>query len=78
MDPRIETVIKIMKDNFGHDLALQQMAQLAHLSPSRLRHLCKAETGATPTRHLHAVRMQQAKELLETTFLTVKEIMILV
>lgn len=74
MDPRIETVIKLMEGNFGHDLALQQMAQSAHLSSSRLRHLLKAETGTTPTRYLRSLRMQHAKELLETTFLTVKEI----
>ena len=78
MDPRIETVIKFMEDNFGHDLALQQMAQSAHLSSSRLRHKFKNEIGTTPTQYQHSMRMQRAKELLETTFLTVKEITTLV
>ena len=76
MDPRIETVIKLMRDNYGHDLALTQMAQSAHLSSSRLRHMLKAETGTTPTQYLHSLRMQHAKELLGATFLTVKEIMV--
>ena len=74
MDPRIETVIQLLNDNFGHDLALLEMAQSAHLSSSRLRHKFKNEIGTTPTRYQHSLRMQRAKELLETTFLTVKEI----
>lgn len=34
----------------------------------------KVETGTSPERHLKSLRMQKAKELLETTFLSVKEI----
>src|SRR5439155_23213860 len=74
MDPRVETVIQVMEENFGHHLALTRMAQSAHLSSSRLRHLLKVEAGRTPTQYLRSLRMQHARELLETTFLSGKEI----
>ena len=39
---------------------------------SRLRHLFKAEIGLPPARYVRMRKMQEAKLLLETTFLTVK------
>jgi hypothetical protein len=36
--------------------------------------MLKAETGTTPTQYLRSLRMQHARELLETTFFSVKEI----
>ena len=50
------------------------MARSVNLSPSRLRHLFKAETGMTPVQYLRALRMRFARESLETTHLSVKEI----
>ncbi|HEX9919470.1 MAG TPA: helix-turn-helix domain-containing protein, partial [Pyrinomonadaceae bacterium] len=41
-------------------------------------HLFKAETGSSPARYLKALRLERARELLETTFLSVKEIRALV
>jgi AraC-like DNA-binding protein len=35
----------------------------------------KLETGMTPAQHLKSLRIQKAKELLEGTFLNVKQIM---
>jgi AraC-like DNA-binding protein len=78
MDDRTRKIITLINVNLRQELSLVAMAQAVNLSPSRLRHSFKAETGTTPTRYLHKLRMQQAKELLETTFLTVKEIMVLV
>jgi AraC family transcriptional regulator, arabinose operon regulatory protein len=51
---------------------------LVFLSPSRLAHLFKAETGVSPMRYLKTQRMQKAKLLLETTPLSIKEVMIYV
>jgi AraC family transcriptional regulator of arabinose operon len=51
------------------------MAQSVNLSPSRLCHLFKAETGVAPVHYLKALRMQAAKKYLETSFLSVKIIL---
>ena len=57
---------------------LEEIAQAVNLSIPRLRYLFKAETGMTPAQHLKSLRMQKARELLEETFLNVKQVMLLV
>lgn len=55
---------------------LEEFAQAVNLSQARLRYLFKAETGVTPAQYLKSLRMRKAKELLEETFLNVKQIML--
>jgi two-component system response regulator YesN len=74
MDRRVQQVILLMEEDIRKSLTLEEWAQIVNLSPSHLYHLFKSETGETPSRYLKTLRMQRAKELLETTFLTVKEI----
>ena len=45
-----------------------------NLSASRFRHLFTAELGMSPREYLRRARLQRARELLETTPLSVKEI----
>ena len=78
MDYRIETVLTHIQDNLQRTLSLNKLAKSVNLSPSRLRHLFKAETGVTPTQHLKRLRMQKAKEVLETTYLNVKEVLAMI
>jgi transcriptional regulator GlxA family with amidase domain len=63
-----------MESNFHRKLTLTVMARAVQLSTSRLRHLFKAEVGLTPTQYLQRLRMEQAKALLESTYISVKEI----
>ena len=77
MDSRVHAVIAIMQSNLGRSLTLRKMSKEVNLSPSRLRHIFKQQTGMTPTQYLRMLRNQQAKVLLETTFLRVKEIPII-
>ncbi len=74
MDHRTHKIITLMQDDLRRDLPLARIAQAVNLSSSRLRHLFKNETGATPTKYLHALRMREARRLLETTSLRVKEV----
>jgi AraC family transcriptional regulator of arabinose operon len=74
MDPRTQKVFSLMTDNLRRDLSLNELARSVNLSPSRLRHMFKADIGVTPSQYLHTLRMQQAKHLLETTFLRGKQI----
>ena len=63
-----------MESRVSARLDMRELAREVNLSPSRLRHLFKRETGNTPAQHLKRLRMQKAECLLRTTFLSVKEI----
>jgi AraC family transcriptional regulator of arabinose operon len=73
MDRRIELVISKIESDPGA-CQLSKLAALVNLSPSRLRHLFKQETGTTPGQYLKTVRLARAELLLRTTFLSIKEI----
>jgi transcriptional regulator GlxA family with amidase domain len=75
MDRRVQTVIAFMGAHIQDELSLEQVAKSVNLSPSRLRHLFKGEVGISPAQYLKLLRMQRAKDLLNTTFLNVKQIM---
>jgi two-component system, response regulator YesN len=76
MDERVRIVIAHIEHNTDKSQnSLKELADAVHLSTSRLAHLFKAETGVPITRYLRESRMRIAKQLLEGTFLNVKEIM---
>lgn len=66
--------MSLMKVSPARQPSLEKLACEVGLSPSRLRHLFKAEAGMSPTKYYRALRIHEAKELMETTFLTIKEI----
>lgn len=73
-DRRVQVVKILIEDNFHRRLDLTEMAKAVNLSPWRLAHLFKAEVGISPLRYLNLVRLQKARQFLETGFLTVREI----
>lgn len=75
MDQRVQIVTSLIEDDLCREVSLVELARHVNLSPSRLSHLFKLEIGVSPTQYIKQLRMQRAKELLETTFLSVKEIM---
>lgn len=75
MEPRIYRAICLMRINLDHEIRLAELAQAVNLSASRLRHLFKNETGVPLVQYLKAQRLQKARQLLETTFLNLKEVM---
>jgi len=75
MDHRVEEVIILMEDRLDRQLSVTDLAKAVNLSPWRLCHLFKSETNVSPLRYLRTLRMEHAKRLLETTFLSVKQIM---
>lgn len=74
MDQRVEVAITHMRDNLHRTLSLGEIARFAQLSPGHLRRLFQRETGMPPVQYLGALRMERAKELLESSSLSVKEI----
>lgn len=75
MDQRAQIVANLIRDELSGEVPLTEMATHVNLSPSRLRHLFKAETGMSPAQYRKLLRMQRAKELIEATFLNIKEVM---
>lgn len=75
MDYRVSTVIALMEEQI-HKASLCVMARRVQLSPSRLRHIFKAETAVTLTQYLKSMRMREAKKIMGTSGLSVKEVMI--
>src|SRR5688572_15080989 len=74
MEQRVRLVISLMKVSAGSEPSIEKLAGAVGLSPSRLRHLFKAEAGMPPAQYYRALRMRTAKQLIETTFLSMKEI----
>jgi transcriptional regulator GlxA family with amidase domain len=76
MDPRIEHVATFIREHHQIRLTLTEIASTVNLSPWRLAHLFKEIMGTSPERFRTQVRLERARQLLETEFLTVKEVMI--
>jgi transcriptional regulator GlxA family with amidase domain len=74
MDQRVVKAIFIIKADLSRTVPTGELARTVNLSTSHLNHLFKTAVGLTITRYVKALRMERAKELLETTFLSVKEI----
>ena len=75
MDCRVQRVIKLMELFLDRPLSVNDLAKSVNLSTWRLCHIFKRETHKPPLQYLRTLRMQYAKKLLETTFLSVKQIM---
>lgn len=76
MEPRIHRAINLMTADLRREIQIDKLAHTLNLSASRLCHLFKEETGLSPMQYLKAQRMQKAQELLQTTFLNVKEVLL--
>lgn len=74
MDHRVEKVVSLIEADSSRKIRLDQLSRLVNLSSWRLCHLFKQETGVSVVHFVHTVRMTEAKNLLEATFLSIKEI----
>ncbi len=75
MDYRIRNAIALLLPDLQRNVSLHEIAACVNLSTSRFRHLFKAETGMSIVKYLKAQRLRKAKEMLEETTLSIKEIM---
>jgi AraC family transcriptional regulator of arabinose operon len=75
VDRRVQAVIDYMLEDLSRPLRLNEVAHSVNLSASRLQHLFKADTNMTAAQYLKSLRMQRAKQLIDSTFLNTKEIM---
>lgn len=73
-DPRIEAVLAYLNQHFRDAITIEQLASRVVLSPSRLAHLFKEETGEAIMEMVLRLRLRQAARLLEFTTLPVGEV----
>ena len=73
-DRRVQIVRVLLEGSFHRKLGLREMGAEVNLSPWRLAHIFKSETGMSPQRYLTLVRLQRAKDQLERSFLPIQDI----
>ena len=76
IDPRLRKAVLFMQDNLHEKFSIKKIVHTTGLSYSRMRHLFRSQLGITPIQLLNQLRMNEAKKRLETTLLSVKEIMV--
>ena len=76
MDHRVQQIIALIEQNFQQELLVEELAHAVNLTPEHLCRVFKTNTSLTPAKYLKRIRMQKAQELLATTSLNVKEIML--
>ncbi len=74
MDRRIEKIVALIKADPGKEFRLDELSQFVNLSPSRVSHLFKRDTGMSVISFVRAVRIRAAEELLKNSYLSIKEI----
>jgi len=73
--PRVRIAIDFMKANLHRRVRLAELGHITSLSSSRLSHLFKIQTGFSPGMYLRRLKMEEARHLLVTSLMSVKEIM---
>jgi AraC family transcriptional regulator of arabinose operon len=74
MDPRVREAMDFICGHFHEPIDLDAIAEAAGLSTSRLSHLFKEQVGTSVQKFLESQRIARAKQLLEFTPRSVKEI----
>ena len=70
----VERVIAAMHQNLDQEMSLENMAEVAIMSPFHLNRVFRQLTGVPPCRFLTALRLAAAKRLLLTSSLSVTEV----
>jgi two-component system, response regulator YesN len=74
MLPTVQTIVDYICSNLDRELTVRKLARLVSLSASRTGNLFRIETGMSIARFIKNQRLEKARQLLETTSLSVKEI----
>lgn len=64
----ILTVKEYLKKNFTSVPNIEELAEIAHISPFYLMHLFKEELGISPHAYINQLRVNKAKEMIEEGF----------
>jgi len=72
-----KTVAKILDwlgDHYHEEVTLARLGKEVGLSPFRVAHIVKAETGKTMLQHIHRLRIQEAQRLLEQSAMSCSDV----
>jgi transcriptional regulator GlxA family with amidase domain len=75
MDRRVQNALDLMHQDYKRRLTVNEIAASTNLSTSHFCHLFQREIGIGPARYLALLRMRKIEELLNTTTLSVKDIL---
>lgn len=73
-DPRITTVCHYLNEHLAEDIRIEALARMTFLSPSRLTHIFRQQTGKTIYGWREQQRISRACDLLHQTQLSVTQI----
>jgi len=76
LDKRVQIALELLEQgSLSAQIPLSAIASSVHMSSSHLRHLIRREIGVSATHYVKMLRLKRARELLESSFLSVKEVM---
>ncbi|NIF47397.1 GlxA family transcriptional regulator [Enterobacter sp. Ap-1006] len=71
---RIQTVLTYVRQNLAARLNVEELAEVAHLSPRQFSRAFKAETGQSPAQAVENLRLEAARFLMEQGRHTIEQI----
>ena len=74
-DIRISHLVALIEARFDAPCSVDLLARTVNMSPSYLTRLFREQTGRSPASFVREVRLRRAYELVQTTFLSIKEVM---
>ncbi len=75
MTIKVQSVVEFIQANLDRKLTLDEIGKSVGLSRSHICYLFKSEYNLSSGQYLKMLRMEKAREMLEETFLNIKEIM---
>jgi len=74
MDEAVERAVTVMRSRYHERLSVAELAAEAFFSPFHFSRVFRRELGVSPVQYLTAVRLFEAKRLLQSTSLNVADI----
>jgi transcriptional regulator GlxA family with amidase domain len=71
---RIQTVLTYAREHLDQALSVEQLAEVARLSPRQFSRSFRAETGQSPAKAIENLRLEAARQMLERGRLTLDQI----
>lgn len=75
---RIDKALRFIHQQYSHTIEVDQLAQLVNMSPSAFHRCFKEVTSSSPIQYLKKIRLNKAKELLQSRSYKVKEVAVAV
>ena len=71
---RVQTALAYAKEHLREELSVEQLAEVAHLSPRQFSRLFRNETGQSPAKAIENLRLEAARLMLESGALSIDSV----